>query len=60
MTRTMVKKKSADSDKSSCSVYIFLGESIGLFFWFVFLCLVAEKIGKMKSKFNYTNISTLK
>ena len=60
VTRTMVKKKSADFDKSSCSVYIFLGDGIGLFFWFVSLFLVAEKIGEMKSKFSYTNISTLK
>ena len=30
-TRTIVKKKSANSGKSSCSVYIFLGEGVGFF-----------------------------
>ena len=52
-TRTMVKKKSADSGKSSCSVYILLGEGVGFlffvfFFWFISLCLVAEKMDKTK------------
>ena len=38
-TRTMVEKKSADSGKSSCSVYILLGEDVG-FLIFVFCFLV--------------------
>ena len=33
----MVKKKSVDSSKSSCSVYMLLGEGVGFLFFVCFL-----------------------
>ena len=47
MTRTMVKKKSVDSGKSSCSVYIFLGEGFGfLLFGSLPSVWLLRKVGK--------------